>query len=293
MKSCPICHTTYDDAQNFCLNDGSTLLSAPTGSSAPELPTENLPYDRTSSATEVMNTAPTMGNPYAPPTSPPIAPPVAPYMMPTAQKRSSPLPWVLAGALVLIAATVIIYLATRGPKNTVTTSGGSYSSPTPTGTTSNSSGVVYNSPDGRFSITLPPGFSQFTSQQRTQTTTVGNVELNILQSENSRGGCLLGYSDFPEASFQGRTPQKMLEDGRDGALRNISGTLEKQDNLTIQGKQGISVYGSGSSGGKTFYVRFNFFLDKPRAYQIGYLAYDRAELDKPDIQAYFDSFHLK
>lgn len=283
MKSCPICHTTYEDTQNFCLNDGSTLLSAPTGSSAPELPTENLPYDRTSSQTEVMSTAPPTGGPYAPP--------VAPYTMPTAQKRSNPLLWVLAGALVLIAAGVIIYLATRRPKDTVTTSGGSYS--TPTTTSSNSSGVVYDSPDGRFSITLPPGFSQFTSQQRAQPTAVGNVELNILQSENSRGGCLLGYSDFPEASFQGRAPQKMLEDGRDGALRNISGTLEKQENLTVQGKQGIRVYGSGSSGGQTFYVRFDFVLDKPRAYQIGYLAHDRAELDKPDIQAYFDSFHLK
>jgi hypothetical protein len=287
MKSCPVCHTTYEDAQNFCLNDGSTLLSAPTGSSAPGLPTENLPYDRTSSATEVMNVAPPTGNYYAPPT----APPAAPYMMPTAQKRSNPLPWVLAGALVLIAASVIIFLATRRPKDTITTSDRSYTAPT--GTTSDSSGLVYNSPDGRFNITLPPGFSQFTSQQRTQTTAVGNVELNILQSENSRGGCLLGYSDFPEASFQGRTPQKMLEDGRDGALKNISGTLEKQENLTVQGKQGISVYGSGSSGGRTFYVRFNFILDKPRAYQIGFLAYDRAELDKPDIQAYFDSFRLK
>jgi hypothetical protein len=286
MKSCPVCHTTYEDAQNFCLNDGSTLLSAPGGSSAPELPTENLPYDRTSSPTEVMNPAPTT-NPYY---APPPAPPVAPYMMPTAQKRSNPLLWVLAGALVLIAAGVIIFLATRRPKDTVTTSSGSYD--TPTGTTSNSSGVVYNSPDGRFNITLPPGFGQFTLQQRTQPTAVGNVELNILQSESSRGGCLLGYSDFPEASFQGRTPQKMLEDGRDGALRNISGTLEKQENITVQGKQGISVYGSGSSGGQTFYVRFNFILDKPRAYQVGYLAHDRAELDKPDIQAYFDSFHL-
>jgi hypothetical protein len=288
MKSCPICHTTYEDAQNFCLNDGSTLLSAPTGSSGPELPTENLSYDRTSSPTEVMNARPTMGHPYAPPPAPP---PVAPYMMPTAQKRSNPLPWVLAGALVLIAASVIIFLATRRPKDTNTTSDGSYSKPT--GTTSDSSGVVYNSPDDRFSITLPPGFSQFTAQHRTQPTAVGNVELNILQSENSRGGCLLGYSDFPEASFQGRTPQKMLEDGRDGALRNISGTLEKQENLTVQGKTGIGVYGSGSSGGKTFYVRFNFILDKPRAYQIGYLSSDRAELDKPDIQAYFDSFHIK
>ena len=153
--------------------------------------------------------------------------------------------------------------------------------------------LSYDSPDGKFSITLPPGYSQFQSQSRTQPTPAGDVQLNILQSEIPKGACVLGYSDFPERAFVGRTPQKMLEDGRDGALRNINGTLEKQENITVQGKTGIAIYGSASSAGKSVYVRFNFILDKPRAYQIGYLAYDRAELDKPEVQAYFDSFRLK
>jgi TonB family protein len=291
MKSCPVCHSAYDDAQNFCLNDGSTLVSASPDSSASSLPTENLPYNRSSAPTDVMYAAPTSGAPFAPPTSPPNAP----YMTPPVQKRSSsssPLPWILGGgAILLIAAALIIFLATRRPKDTTTTTS-SGSDATSTGTTSTSSGLTYDSPDGRFSVTLPPGFSQFKSQTISQPSPAGNIELNIMQTENTSGGCMLAYSDFPEASFQGRTPLKMLEDGRDGALRNIGGTLEKQENLTVQGKTGIAVYGSGSSSGKTFYVRFNFILDKPRAYQVGYLAYDRADLDKPDVQAYFDSFHL-
>jgi TonB family protein len=289
MKSCPACHSTYDDAQNFCLNDGSTLVTASPGSSASGLQTENLPYNRSSAQTDVMYAAPTSGGA---PFTPPTAPPNAPYMMPPMQKQSSPLPWILGGgAVILIAAALIIFLATRHPKDTTTTTS-SGSDTTSTGTTSTSSGLTYDSPDGRFSIKLPPGFSQFKSQTMSQPSPAGTIVLNIMQTENTSGGCMMAYSDFPEASFQGRTPQKMLEDGRDGALNKMGGTLEKQENLTVQGKTGIAVYGSGNSAGKTFYIRLHFILDKPRAYQIGYLAYDRADLDKPDVQAYFDSFHL-
>lgn len=285
MKSCPVCHGTYDDTQSFCLNDGSALVNAAPGPPPAGLPTENLPYNRGSAPTDVMYGGQTSGSPYAPPT----APPVAPYMMPPGRKRS-PLPWIIGGALVVIAAVVIIILVTRGSKEANPPGGGS--DPI-TGRPSSPGGVSYNSPDGRFSVTLPPGFSQFKSQTTKQPTPAGDIELTILQTETPRGGCMVGFSDFPEASFVGRTQQKMLEDGRDGALRNIGGTLEKQENMTIHGKTAIAIYGSGRAGAKTYYVRFNFILDKPRAYQVGYLAYERADLDKPEIQAYFDSFRLK
>lgn len=128
---------------------------------------------------------------------------------------------------------------------------------------------------------------------RTQPTLAGNIDLNILQSETSRGACVLIYSDFPEIAFEGRTEKKILEDGRDGALRNINSTLEKQEDLTVQGRTGIGVYGSGNYGGRNLYVRVNFILDKPRAYQVGFFTSNSAERDKPDIQAYLDSFRMK
>ena len=220
-----------------------------------------------------------------------------PYMMSPTPKKS-PLPWILLGALVLIGAGVGIYFATRS-SSTTTSNGGStssspaYSSGNRNSSTTASSGSAYNSTDGRFSIVLPPGYGPFTSQQKTQPTAAGPIELYILQSENPQGACVLGYSDFPEASFVGRTPKKMLEDGRDGALRNINATLEKQEDLTVQGKTGLAIYGSTNQGGRDIFVRFHFVLDKPRAYQIGYLAYNRADLDKPEVQAYFDSFRIK
>ena len=198
----------------------------------------------------------------------------------------------------LVAAVVGIILATRGSSTTTPTAGGGTtssprSSPGRTSSSPTASGTAYNSPDGRFSIALPAGFSPFTAQKTSSPTPAGPIDLNILQSENSQGACVVGYSDFPDASFEGRTPKKMLEDGRDGALRNINATLEKQEDITVQGKTGLDIYGSTAQAGKNIYVRFQFILDKPRAYQIGYLAYNRADLDKPEVQAYFDSFRIK
>ena len=297
MKRCPACQRTYGDEQNFCLDDGTTLVADASGSYGYSAPTE------------VMQSPQTAGNRYAPQTSPYATPYATPYSAPQPQKRS-PLPWILLGALVLIGAVVGIILATRGPKETTTnineTSGtttGTTTSASPgaspgmtprtTPTISTASGSTYNSDDGRFQITLPPGFSPFKSQKQNQATAAGNIELTILQTETPSGACLLGFSDFPAASWVGRTPQKMMEDGRDGALKNINATLEKQEKLTVQGKDALDVYGSTFQGGKSIYVRFQFILDKPRAYQIGYLAYNRADLDKPDVQAYFNSFRIK
>lgn len=151
----------------------------------------------------------------------------------------------------------------------------------------------YSSKEGRFSITLPPTFPTFQHKQQTQTTAVGDIELHTFLAESSQGACIVGYSDFPPASFVERSAQKMLEDGRDGALGNIKATLEKQESGTVQGHESLTVYGKGGPVEKPIYVRFKFVLVRPRAYQIGYLSYDRANLDKPGIQAFFKSFRLE
>ncbi|HYG81776.1 MAG TPA: hypothetical protein VD861_15370 [Pyrinomonadaceae bacterium] len=288
MKICPACQKTYDDAQNFCLEDGTTLVGAPQG--MPPQPGGG--YSRTAAPTEVLQGTPTGG--YQGQTSPPPYSPPPPQWAPAPAQKRSPLPWILIGALGLIAAVVGIILATRG-SGTTTTGGGPSSTPTasPGKTTSTASGQTYNDPNGRFSVALPSDYPAFKSQKQTQPTLAGPIELNMLLSEKPQGAFIVGYSDFPESSFEGRTPKKMLEDGRDGSLRNINATLEKQEDITVQGRTGLTVYGSAATGGRSYYVRFNFILDKPRAYQIGYMGYNRSDLDSPAVDAFFNSFKMK
>ncbi len=291
MRICPACQKTYDDTQNFCLEDGTTLVGAPPGM-PPSQPGGG--YNRTAAPTEMLQGTPTGGYPAPTSPPPPYSSPPPPQWAPAPARKKSPLPWILLGGLGLIAAVVGIILATRG-SSTPSVGGGPGSTPSasPRGTGSTASGQMYNDPNGRFSVTLPSDYPAFKSTKQTQPTLAGPVELNMLLSEKPTGAFIVGYSDFPESAFEGRTPKKMLEDGRDGSLRNINATLEKQEDLTVQGRTGLAVYGSASSGGKPYYVRFNFILDKPRAYQVGYLAYNRADLDTPAVQSFFDSFKMK
>jgi len=283
MKTCPACQRTYEDAQNFCLEDGATLVSAPPSGG----------YSRTAAPTEVLQATPTGG--YQGPTSPPppYSPPPPQWAPPTAQKRS-PLPWILVGAFVLIAAVVGIILATRG-SSTTTTNGGTSSMPTgsPGRTTSTANGQSYDDPNGRFAVVLPSGYPSFKLQKQTQPSIAGPVDFNLLMSERPDDAFMLGYLDFPQAVFEGRTDKELLEGGLNGSLQNIKATLEKKEDITVQGRNGVSVYGSATNDGRPYYIRFNYILDKPRAYQVGYLAFDRASLDNPEVQAFFDSFKMK
>ncbi|HEY0377838.1 MAG TPA: hypothetical protein VGC87_13005 [Pyrinomonadaceae bacterium] len=283
MKTCPACQKTYDDAQNFCLDDGATLVSAPPPGGG---------YSRTAAPTEMLQGTPTAGYQGTTSPPPPYSPPPPQWAPPAAQKRS-PLPWILVGAFVLIAAVVGIILATRGPGTT--TAGGTSSTPSssPGRTTSAAAGQPYDDPGGRFTVTLPSGYPSFKSQKQSQPSVAGPVEFNLLMSEKPDDAFMVGYLDFPQAVFEGNSDKKLLEGGLDGSLKNINATLEKKEDITVQGRNGVAVYGSATNTGKPYYVRFNYILDKPRAYQVGYLAFDRANLDKPEVQAFFDSFKMK
>ncbi|HYJ46189.1 MAG TPA: hypothetical protein VEV81_06210 [Pyrinomonadaceae bacterium] len=150
----------------------------------------------------------------------------------------------------------------------------------------------FSSEKGLFTIKLPTGFPAFQEKVQAQPTSVGDIELHIFSSETASGACIAGYSDYPSATFQGRSTQQMLEDGRDGALKSVNGTLEKQKSITVQGYPGLSIYGSAMMGNKQVYFRFDYLLVQPRFYQIGFLGYDKTRFEGPEVTDYFKSFQI-
>ena len=154
-------------------------------------------------------------------------------------------------------------------------------------------GILFSSKEGRFSIRLPSGFPAFKESVSNQTTGVGVIELHTFLSGGQLGACIAAYSDFPPATFEGRNPEKILEDGRDGALKNVNGTLEKQEHTTVQGPPALIIYGTATSEGRPIFIRFHFVLVQPRAYQFGFLTYNRGSLDDLEVEAYFKSFRLE
>jgi hypothetical protein len=154
-------------------------------------------------------------------------------------------------------------------------------------------GILFSSPEGRFSIRLPLDFPTFKESKETQTTSVGPVETHFFSSQTARGASVLAYTDFPPTTFVSRTPEKILEDGRDGALKSGSAVLEKEERTMRQGHPTLVFYATSTSGGRPIYIRFDLVLAQPRTYQIGFLTYERAILNGPDAQAYFKSFRIE
>ena len=128
MKLCPTCQRTYeDDAQRFCLEDGTLLVGAEESAYDPGA-TIKIPAPRVTSdsPTEVMSEdqlaqnraaepAPTQASPKTPG---PVSPPARKYESPAetapAARKSSAAPWILGAAVVLgLSAIAVAMIMTR------------------------------------------------------------------------------------------------------------------------------------------------------------------------------------
>ncbi|HYE64532.1 MAG TPA: hypothetical protein VD966_03050, partial [Pyrinomonadaceae bacterium] len=102
MKRCPTCNRTYtDDALSFCLDDGAPLLGVgdPSSSFDPNATMRYpAPRETTPPPTQAYRPDPPLVNQVAQPAWSPT--PSRPYAPPT--RKSSPLPWIIGGVVVLI-----------------------------------------------------------------------------------------------------------------------------------------------------------------------------------------------
>jgi len=127
-----------------------------------------------------------------------------------------------------------------------------------------------------------PGEPSYQSQSIA--TSVGSVELQIGLVATPTGAYVLGWSEYPvdivdvEASLAG---------ARDGAVKNVSGTLVDDAPVTREGLPGRAF--SATVPGGTY--RAEVFLQGRRLYQLAVVASTGAEEDF-DPDRYFASFRL-
>jgi hypothetical protein len=154
-------------------------------------------------------------------------------------------------------------------------------------------GQPFTSFDGRFIVTPPPGFPVF--ERSTNLLSDGKVELHLFRSEFPGGSAaiIVGYNDLSESAAS-RPPQELLEKTRDGALKEVNGTLESQENLTVKGRPALSAYISitDQPSGTQVYCRWECVLQPRRAYYICYTTTDKAGLNRQEVEAFFQSFVL-
>jgi hypothetical protein len=282
MKHCPVCQRPYpDDAQNFCLDDGTTLVRD--GSS----PQNSYPYDNRSAPTEVMYPGQTASNRAAAETTPPF---LAIYP----QKRNR-LPWILGGLAILIVSVIVIILAARSSK----VSEGGVGSPTPY-TTPSTSPTTSTTPgstpsdlawqkvigDG-FTISMPGTPSK---SEQTEPSLAGPITIHLYTATQGYEGFMVGNTRYPDAVFASGNNDAIMDGARNGAVSSINGEVTNEHSITVGGYSGREVTGKSPSKNLGFTIRL--FVVKPQMYLILYTQYDKEKPISEDGKKYLDSFQI-
>jgi hypothetical protein len=79
---------------------------------------------------------------------------------------------------------------------------------------------------------------------------------------------------------------------RDNSVKGMGGTPDREEKITVQGYQGLSVYGTIPNVDATAYFRMDNVIANSRGYRFGCISTNKEELDKPGIQAFFRSFQI-
>ena len=158
--------------------------------------------------------------------------------------------------------------------------------------------ITFTAPDGSFTVQLP---EEPATQSQTVPTEAGDIEVAMYLVEGDDWMLMLSQNSFPasiadlvaagdEAFIQG-----LLDNGRDGAVGNVSGTLQNEKQITVDGFPGreftFIVDSSASPTGDAITGIARVILVKDMLYQMITLS-TADETDPALAQAFFDTFHL-
>ncbi|MHC4607039.1 MAG: hypothetical protein ACYTAF_08875 [Planctomycetota bacterium] len=152
--------------------------------------------------------------------------------------------------------------------------------------------VLVASSEGRFHVTLPPGFPRPEVSRDTVPTAVGDVKMIMFVSEKGSSACMVSYNDYPAGVFEKADTKKMLDGGRDGGLARVSGKLVKEEDYTFEGNPGRRFWFTGTLGDMKVHGRAEALIVKPRLFQVLILAEDKSLIDASGTDAFFASFGL-
>lgn len=160
-----------------------------------------------------------------------------------------------------------------------------------------------------FKAILPTGYSKPKSDSTVFSTEFGQTQMYAAIAENKQNACMIGFYDFFSEYFAGKTEGDALDSLQMQIMGNMEGKMLRQYRMILTGKkikrtpegertkdeislQSRTTYFSTTSGTKTMYWRFALVLDRPRIYQIAVTSSDKRYLDKPEVNAFFDSLRI-
>lgn len=154
-------------------------------------------------------------------------------------------------------------------------------------------GVELASAEGRFRIVMPVGFSNPREGQLPLVTADDTTLMTSFTAvRDSSTAFIIAYTDVQQG--QAAVDQGEIFDvARDATLRNIGGTLERQESRVLNGYPGRSIFFTGILEGTSYYGRADYYLALPRLYQIYYIGNDKGSVTSADVESSFRSFSIR
>jgi hypothetical protein len=146
----------------------------------------------------------------------------------------------------------------------------------------------YTSPEGRYTVSLPA--EPTLSSQNAKTPSGASLTQHMAMVADRDGMLMVAYFDYAADI------QFSLDQGRDGMVKSINGTLLDEQAISLGGAPGrqIKVLGRANDGSE-FIDRARFYDVKPRVYILQCLI--PKSLDSPSIATrcdqFFDSFRAR
>jgi hypothetical protein len=143
--------------------------------------------------------------------------------------------------------------------------------------------IEYRSDDGGFTVLLP---AKPEVNTQLADTAAGTVKLTMALTEMDNFAAGVSFNEIPqEASAD---PESLLAGGRDGAAKNLKGTVVSDKPIKLGNYPGIE-FVVETPDGLIYTARVYMVAD--RLYQVLFLA-PKDQIDQFDVPAFFDSFTL-
>lgn len=144
--------------------------------------------------------------------------------------------------------------------------------------------------EGGISVQMP---GKPTKQTQTAQTPAGPINVNMLMVDKGSEAYMTAYNEFPaEAAKRVTDPKSLLDNGRDGALRNISGKLTSERPVTLGGHPGRELIGEGNTQGRDVAFTARIYWASPRLIQVIYMR-EKSKSESPDGKKFLDSLQIQ
>lgn len=149
--------------------------------------------------------------------------------------------------------------------------------------------TTFTIPDGKASALMPGRPRLQTQPMNVPGAGFITLRLHLLEAPGKDVGFALGYCDYPLHMMRGANIEMMLDGARDGAVRNVNGTLVSENQINVQGNSGREIHATIPQGD----LRARFFIVGNRMYMLMAIEGRGESIPEADRTRFFDSFQLR